>query len=158
MACLTLQALERKTARLGAQHDAVGDDVDGQAAFDAADVGRRRGVDAAESHGGDGLRRDLHRADAFLRRQARVGFEAVHGDMKTVGGRRTRDELVDAVAVDENHGPRQRRTLLRSRAASRARQRAAVGGQHDQSHEPSPDQHQSFTVAGRRAWEPFISK
>ena len=53
------------------------------------------------------------------------------------------------LAADDR--PRQRRAVLRSRAAARARQRAAVGEQHERRREPAPEQHQPVAGAGRRA-------
>ena len=50
-----------------------------------------------------------------------------------------------------DHRPRQRRAVLRSRAAARARERAAVGEQHQRRGEPAPDQHQPVADAGGRA-------
>src|SRR5438046_2966785 len=61
---------------------------------------------AAPPHGRDRLRRHLHRADRLLRRQPRVGLEAVHGELHPVGGRRARDQLVHAVAVEDQSSAR----------------------------------------------------
>ena len=56
-----------------------------------------------------------------------------------------------AVRLAPHDRPRQRRPVLRSRAAARGRQRAAVRRQHHRSGEPAPDQRQPVAGAGRRA-------
>ena len=61
---------------------------------------------------------------------------------------------VDAVRREEHRRARQRRPLLRSRAAARARQRAAVGRQHDRPRQSASDRRQPVADAGRRAGVP----
>ncbi len=71
-----------------------------------------------------------------------------HRQEQRLAARRVR-VVADPVAADA--GPRQRRPLLRSRAAARARECAPVGEQHDRPGEPAADQHQPVADAGRRA-------
>ena len=58
---------------------------------------------------------------------------------------------VDAVRVEEHHRARQRRAVLRSRAAAGARQCAAVGREHDRPGQSPADRRQPVAGAGRRA-------
>ena len=61
---------------------------------------------------------------------------------------------VVAVRLAPHDRPRQRRPVLRPRAAARARQRAAVGRQHDRSDQPAADRGEPVARAGRRAGLP----
>ncbi len=61
---------------------------------------------------------------------------------------------VDADGVAPHRRPRQRRPVLRPRAAARGRQRAALGRQHHRHHEARPRQHQPVARTGRRAGVP----
>ena len=56
-----------------------------------------------------------------------------------------------AVRVAAHRRARQRRAVLRSRAAARAGQRAPVGRQHDRPGQPAADQREPVADAGRRA-------
>ena len=59
-----------------------------------------------------------------------------------------------AVRLAPHRRPRQRRPVLRPRAAARAGQRAAVGGQHDRPGQPAADRREPVADAGRRAGVP----
>ena len=59
-----------------------------------------------------------------------------------------------AVRLAAHGRPRQRRPVLRPRAAARARQRAAVGRQHDRSDQPAADRREPVADAGGRAGVP----
>ena len=84
-----------------------------------------------------GLRYDLQFVDAI---------ETDTNNISPRVGRR-----VGAVRGAPHDRARQRRPLLRSRAAARGRQRAAVRQQHDGSREPASDQRQPVADAGGRA-------
>src|SRR5207245_1364718 len=76
-----------------------------QPALDHPEVGRRLVVDAAEPHTSDGLSRHLDGADALLGTDAGVGLETVHDEVHVIRGRRAGDQLVDAVAVEDQPAP-----------------------------------------------------
>ena len=74
-----------------------------------------------------------------------------HGYQQRFAARRLR---VVAVWRPGHRGSRQLRSFLRSRAAARAGQCAALGGQHGRHRQLEPDQHQSFSDAKRGACFP----
>ncbi len=61
MLSLCFKFLFAVRARLAFQHDQIGNDVGGHAAFDLSDVGRRLVIDASELHHRQAFRRDLDR-------------------------------------------------------------------------------------------------
>src|SRR3989442_9599587 len=102
---LRVELGEVPAPRLAPYRDPVGHDVGRQPALDHPEVRRRLVVDAAEPHPRDGLGRHLDGADALLGADAGVGLEAVHHEAHVIGGRRARDQLVDAVAVEDEPAP-----------------------------------------------------
>src|SRR5262249_13807341 len=87
-------------ARLAPEDDGVRDDVDGDAAFDDADVRRGLAVDAPQAHSRDPLGRDLDGIDAFFRADARMRLEPVDFDLEAVRGGRAGEQEADRIAVE----------------------------------------------------------
>src|SRR4051794_13688356 len=87
-------------SRFAFEEDGIRHDVDGDAACDNADIGRRLVVDAAEPHARDTFSGDLNGADASLRANTGVRFEAVNFELEAVRRRRTGEKKAYRVTVE----------------------------------------------------------